>query len=761
MLSASALALLHKCAATRQHYIDDYDQAKFKFSTLIPAWAELNRACFWFAAEKSREELNRRGQHLTELHQVWMFTPFWNFKESDFEYALQQVTERSLHEEKLLALSLAFRLYVAGGRDRKQRQKIKKIVAADSTLAERLSRYLKPPAQGRQQQQQLEASYNRRFQAQKRKEAKNRDDWRAYLQANAHQLRNNGLQPGQLSNAQCYLLEILQEKNERSGQWMDGNWRSLIRQFGDEVAQAFRDGAIRFWREYTPKLRSEGAPANSTPYAVIFGLFGLQVEMNENSDWMKGLSSREVELACRYASYELNGFPAWFPALFKAFPSDVKSFLIKEVRYELSIETPDVDSHYILNDISWSGKSAWNELASEIYAILEVKEPTNFSNLGHLLNIIQGSSISNDEIAKLALRKSQSLEKLDHLAQWFAVWVGSDPDFTLPALANHLKNFGKPEDCTALAMQFITQLTSGCRGRTSNIRNVFHTPKHLKDLYLLMHQYIHAKDDIKRTGAYHPGLRDDAQNARDTLAELIRSIPGKEAFGALMEIANAHTEENYRPWFIQQAKAKAEMDADIQAWSPRQVRDFYDKLDRTPANHRDLAELAHSRFLDLKDDLEHGDSSIAGILKRVTFETDMRKYVGGVLRDKAFGRYSIPQEEELADSRKPDLRFQGANFDGPVPCELKLADNWTGPALLERLENQLCGDYLRDNRSNRGFFILVYRGEKHSWEPDGTTSVNFDGLVKALEKHWEKISINYPNVDHIEVVGIDLTKRSN
>jgi len=47
-----------------------------------------------------------------------------------------------------------------------------------------------------------------------------------------------------------------------------------------------------------------------------------------------------------------------------------------------------------------------------------------------------------------------------------------------------------------------------------------------------------------------------------------------------------------------------------------------------------------------------------------------------------------------------------------VPAELKLADNWTGPHLFERLEIQLCGEYLRDLRSSRGIFVIVYLGTK-------------------------------------------------
>ncbi|MGD9578708.1 MAG: hypothetical protein AB7Y74_10695, partial [Syntrophorhabdus sp.] len=123
---------------------------------------------------------------------------------------------------------------------------------------------------------------------------------------------------------------------------------------------------------------------------------------------------------------------------------------------------------------------------------------------------------------------------------------------------------------------------------------------------------------------------------------------------------------------------------------------------------------------------------------------------------------SIPQEEELADAKKPDLRFHGMGFDRPVPAELKLADNWSGPALFERLENQLCGDYLRDNRSGRGIFVLVYRGDKGGWDvPCGDNRVDFAGLTTALQDHWWKISPKFSNVDDITVIGIDLTKRSN
>ena len=437
---------------------------------------------------------------------------------------------------------------------------------------------------------------------------------------------------------------------------------------------------------------------------------------------------------------------------------------MREMRYELSIEKPETEIHYVIIDVSWSGQWAWDQIAPSIYERLKTREPKNLANLDNLLKILQGSTLPDDLVEELASRKCRALRKLDHVARWFAVWTGVAPEAAIASLKARIGKIAEPKKRTLFAMTFVTHLWGGNRGNGTAVRQAFRTPEYLKSLYLLMHEHIRHKEDIDRagTGVYSPGLRDNAQDARNSLFELLKQIPGKESFLALTDIAKMHPEEASRPWVLLYAKTKAEQDGDIEPWSPSQVRDFHDRLDRTPSNHRELAELAVLRFLDLKDDLEHGDSSVARILQTVTQETDMRTYIGRELREKALGRYSIPQEEELADAKKPDMRFHGADFDGPVPVELKLADKWTGPALFERLENQLCGDYLRDNRSRRGIFVLVYRGEKAAWEVPGCDNrVDFAGLTTALQDQWRRISPKFSNVDDVAVIGIDLKKRSS
>jgi len=242
---------------------------------------------------------------------------------------------------------------------------------------------------------------------------------------------------------------------------------------------------------------------------------------------------------------------------------------------------------------------------------------------------------------------------------------------------------------------------------------------------------------------------------------LLRELPGKDAYVAMMEISREHPDAEFRSWAVRHAKTMATQAANGEPWTVRQVREFADNLERTPETHRELFDLAVMRFVDLKADLEEGDASDAAVLSRVNDETELRNYLGGRLRLSAQGRYSIPQEEELADARRPDLRFHQPQVDAPVPAELKLSHRWTLKELFERLETQVCGGYLRDMRSTRGLLVIVHQGKQQRWDlPDGSGRVDFTGMIAALERHWLAITDRFPDVEEVRVVGIDLTTRA-
>lgn len=766
----AALSVLHKFSVLRNFGFgsEDISEVKGELLQLIPSWPELNKALFWFEVQRSRESIDSKaGQRLTDYWVAGAGRALWKFEISDFNYVAEEISRQTLLDDKMVALSLAIDLYKKANQPSAWLFQLYNLVEGNEDLSARLRNYLRPPTESIElrRMKKQHAKWKRLDEANRKKTERYHLGMKKYFHVNLDKARAELLsKPGIITDPLWYLFNQTRKKNTTS-KWTDYNWQILIPDYGEDVAQFYRDAVVSFWRNHEPRLRSEGVPINQTPWEVIIGLTGLEIESIEVSSWPKNLSTAEVQLASKYASFELNGFPTWFPNIFEMHSEIVGDFLTQEVWYELSIENPEIDTNYVISDLSYSGQWAWDQLAPSIYKYLETAEPNNLSNLEKLLKIVQGSNISDSLIEELACLKCSLLKDLHHAARWFAVWTSVAPEAAIITLKTRIEEIADTKEQTLFAMIFITCLFGGRFGDLTTSRQAFKTSAHLKSLCLMMNEYIRSQEDIdhsEETGSYSIGLRDAAQDARNNVFNILKMIPGKESFMALIDISKEHPDELTRPWIMLHAKSKAEQEGDIEPWSPSQVRDLNEKLEFTPNNHRELAEFAILRLLDLKDDLEHGDTSVASILKKVSQETEIRKYIGKELRDKAQCRYSIPQEEELADAKKPDLRFLGTSFDGPVPVELKLADNWSGPQLFERLENQLCGDYLRDNRSSRGVFVLVYRGEKSHWEMnDSGFRVDFDGLTVALQEHWKQISPNFSKVDDITIIGIDLTKRAS
>jgi len=325
--------------------------------------------------------------------------------------------------------------------------------------------------------------------------------------------------------------------------------------------------------------------------------------------------------------------------------------------------------------------------------------------------VLAGPGLDRAALIEIAKTKIPTFTPGHRQALWLAAWMCVEAKGALEALSSILSKITKLEQATKLSMLFIIALLGNSRDHLRSMYQDYIQPEILLSLIKLMHRYIRCAEDINRVGSgvYTPGLRDEAQYARDSLFQLLCDIPGKPTYLALMDLAHHHPDEGLCQWYALKAKRRAETDAEAQPWQPEDIACFAEEAERTPQNHRELFNFTISRLLDLKADLEDGDNSLAKILATVTDEKTHRIVIGGWLRDHSSGRYCAPQEEELADAKKPDIRIHGFGFDGPVPIELKVADNksWSGAKLIERLHNQLCGQYLRDIHSNCGIFTCI------------------------------------------------------
>ena len=86
------------------------------------------------------------------------------------------------------------------------------------------------------------------------------------------------------------------DKNSSGSRWSVSSWQKLEPEFGSEVAKAFRDHCVAYWRLYRPQLRSEiGADTKSTPWSVIIGLTGLAMEAADDKSWAEKVDAEEAE----------------------------------------------------------------------------------------------------------------------------------------------------------------------------------------------------------------------------------------------------------------------------------------------------------------------------------------------------------------------------------------------------------------------------------------------------------------------------------
>ncbi|QPS06910.1 hypothetical protein I6G66_21745 [Delftia acidovorans] len=631
----------------------------------VQAWSDLKWAWLWYLVDQERSE-RRVVSHWNA--RAAMHPVAWD--ENDFAAAITATAERDLPEDQQVALEIAFWLYVQAKRPQSLYVQLVKAVEGNEPLTIRLQQLEAPPEKSealqRWEREDAEAKQRRNEAAElARQQRRETAQWLAEGLEILRDPRPDN--PSGVTKEQYYLLESMRKLEKGNHlRWTLGNWRTLEAEFGEPTAQAFRDGIVTFWRGHSPQLPSEGAHINERPYADMLGLAGLTIDVAETAGLMESLSSAEARVAFRYAVQEINGFPEWFPDLFKVHPQVVAEMLLVEVAFELKMRDSNTPVQYVIERIH--REKAWlaNALAQGILPLLATHSPQRPLVLKHLVDILQVSTLSDELIATLAREHMMAGDPMHHTL-WAAAWTSVDPDPAIDAVEQHLSALGDATQRTEFTMAFAAHLL-GNRRTTSNMRSTYQTPAVLKRLYLLAHQHVRADEDIDRSGkgVFAPGLRDDAQDARENLVRLLQDIPGRESFLALRSLSQDHPHTDYRPWLARRALARAQADSERPAWSEKQVSEFAEIYERSPANHRELFDLAVMRLLDLKHEMEDSDLSTASVVIRTELETELRNWIAAWCLRHAHGRFVIPQEDELPDAKRPDLRWTSSTFIGAV-----------------------------------------------------------------------------------------------
>jgi hypothetical protein len=575
-LQPDTLAILRKVPAVRFWRSDDSTFYKNALGANVPRWQELNDRLYWTSVAERRAHLVAKGEGMIDDWQISFMEPFWRFGAEDFDRCLGWVHEREMLDDRLVALSRCLTLFVAGDRPTDWLERIQAATSGQAELAAALAQRIDPrPSPDVRKMEAENRKWKRERQVREDKEERDRADWVRTLKADPDRIRSpKGLQPGEFSYDQLHLLHSIREDGiARNRDWGSG-WRQLIAEFGEEVAQAYRDAAIAFWRPYRPGLRSEGADTGSTPYALIFAMAGIAIEVDEAEGFLTALSDEDARHALRYVTWELNGFPRWFEALYRSHPEAALEAVAKELIWELDHSKADQPTHYILHDILYHAPWLHADVSPLIIDWLRANDMRNSDNLRYCLNILSSSGVSPDELADLAEGKLSGGVDAEQRPRWYALWVDNAPEAAIPALEAELVSLGDA-GASGFAQLFVVSLL-GDRHGTGNRTGAFKTPAHLKSLYVLMHRFIKASDDINRAngGVYSPTLRDDAQDARNNLFNLLSSEPGEDTYAAIKALEKDHPEPGYRQWMAKRARERAIADADEPVWDAGDVHAF-------------------------------------------------------------------------------------------------------------------------------------------------------------------------------------------
>jgi hypothetical protein len=554
-----------------------------------------------------------------------------------------------------------------------------------------------------------------------------------------------------------WLQRLSREADEKnSSHWTASSWADLEKKRGKRITRAAKRGCVAVWRGHIPQLPHEKPNPNQTSIILIVGLTGLQIEFDGNPKAIAKLTDAEAALAARYAMDELNGFPAWIESLAAAHPAAVKQVLCECVEAEWKYPADRKDTHEVLANLAWRGGTLIYLIRDKVLSLLTVGDPQNYEILRFTLSVLMRQpNPPLESLGELAAQRTAAASDLAVKVLWLCLWMQIDGESAVKYLKSLLTISSNPDD-------IVVRLCSAISGGDTERGPFITSPSYLQPACLLrfiplVYAHVRISEDLDRSGgAYSPTARDHAERFRSALLEQFAKSESLEATDRLRELADEPAMSQVRDWILNLLEQRLRREADFLPWTPTDLRNFAQHHEVDPKSDNELFAIAQKRIRELKRDVEESDNSLRDELPRDGKEIDLRRWLARKLNERANNRYNVPQEPEIDLQQRPDLRFLRPGLP-PVSVEVKLADlGWSVTDLIERLENQLVGQYLRDHQSRYGIYVIGTIGRQQHWKhPQTGQLLAFAEVIGLLsEKALELVQQN-PRIGNLVVIGID------
>jgi hypothetical protein len=758
LLDKQELTELEICAAARAAWLLGHvRECQEELDDVAPINAatgrfpDVRRNYLGLLAEEFQDEHGREPSCGTDLMLYWEIL---RLGLGDLEWLIEDIGSGRSKQARMLALRTAVAIWDSNGRPRKDWKAIAKATWDDAEL--------------RREFRELRTRF--RWHSAKRfwwKHGSQRWDskwwwkqrWRklmmrfTWYRGQIRLLLNlSKLQSGE---AIGWLAALEQEADERGHQFTPVSWAKLEKSRGLRIARATQDGCKRFWRNYNPPLPYEKTDS-SIDGRLLVGLAGIQLSLRDGELDFSHVSDYEAELATRYAINELNGFATWIYELAAAQPQAVRKVLVACIKGEWLWPKDRQVSNEVIHDLAWYGETLIPLVREDLFELFRSGDPPNSAVLHDAAAVLvrEVAAPRNDLISLVSVHASASADD-DAFTFWVSIWLMLDGTVGLRNLRLRLQG-----SSASSIMVRLCAILSGERPRPSPRigKPSYLAPETLREFIPLVFQHVRVEEDIERIGSYTPTERDDAQRFRNALLDRLAKHESPDALNVLIELADEPILARFRDWILNLIDQRLQRDADLEPWTGNDLRDFAASHEVHPKSDRELYAIVCKRLVELKNDVEEADKSFRSDLRAEDNENQLRRWVARWLVERSRKAFTVPEEEEIDLRERPDIRVENPRTN-PVSIEVKWADSWSLEILLERLENQLVGQYLRAHNSHYGIYLLGHVGNKQKWR-DKVAGVDrsFAEVVQVIAERAEQLTKGRPDIGDLHVISFDFTE---
>jgi hypothetical protein len=580
------------------------------------AWPEFRIEFFWHAATVIRAAREKeKNNEITSWLQVSLYIKdFWIPNIDDLNRLFEALEQKPLLDDRLIALSAIFQIYINTKRQRHLLYRMKKAVNNNLHLEKTLNEYLHQNSLINELKRKLRFYFSKRQdkKSNQKQNAIHRKLKRKFMRKPI-EIKNVGNPgKGEIWERTIYLYDRIPEKKNSSRLGLS-NWKSLIKDYNYEVAKNFRDGCTAYWRKYDP-FSDERAVSflrgtnNTIPWSLIIGLTGLALEASAGPEWVNQLSLEEAKIAAHYTICELNGFPDWFNLLTDAFPDIVDNVIINELKWELQSESSNIHSSHILSALTYNETGIRERYRIVLIELLSEKELINDEALKNALSIVIGGetdSCLREKFSKKVYKHFEETSDKNRKIQLLKYIFYIDGFKGLDILKQLINDLPLIEEKKNFMIKFCANLVDYREEHFNrSINRDFERIEILSELVPLIFQYIKPEEDNHHADTYTPDIRDKAEETRSRLLNIIANTPGFVSYKILVDLSISGINSNFRDHINNLVKKRAALDAEFEQWTGDKIIEFeIITLSNEKHNPEDYIHLLHLSDLHFTEDI--------------------------------------------------------------------------------------------------------------------------------------------------------------